>query len=126
MPARRASRWSGRAIKLPKPPRGSVSWLGKSRSYNRSRTGFLKRLSLALISEFSLILAAFGVSLGHIESETAFVITLLAIITITLYTYLTVYAHPLYERVGRWLTMFERQMPHPEVDGTRGTRVADA
>jgi hypothetical protein len=80
----------------------------------RSRTGFLTGLSLAQISEFSLILAALGVGLGHIASETASVITLVGIITIALSTYLTLYAHPLYERVGRWLTIFERQMPHPE------------
>jgi len=80
----------------------------------RSRTGFLTGLSLAQISEFSLILAALGVGLGHIDSETASVITLVAIITIALSTYLTLYAHLLYERVGGWLTIFERQMPHPE------------
>ncbi|MBW2243314.1 MAG: cation:proton antiporter [Deltaproteobacteria bacterium] len=80
----------------------------------RSRTGFLTGLSLAQISEFSLILAALGVDLGHIDSETASVITLVAIITIALSTYLTLYAHPLYERVGRWLTIFERRIPHPE------------
>jgi Kef-type K+ transport system membrane component KefB/uncharacterized UPF0146 family protein len=80
----------------------------------RSRTGFLTGLSLAQISEFSLILAALGVGLGHIDAETTSVITLVAIITIALSTYLTLYAHPLYERVGRWLTMFERRIPHPE------------
>jgi Kef-type K+ transport system membrane component KefB len=80
----------------------------------RSRTGFLTGLSLAQISEFSLILAALGVGLGHIDSETTSIITLVAIITIALSTYLTLYAHPLYERVGRWLTAFERQIPHPE------------
>jgi len=80
----------------------------------RSRTGFLTGLSLAQISEFSLILAALGFGLGHIDSQTTSVITLVGIITIALSTYLTLYAHPLYERVGRWLTKFERQMPHPE------------
>ena len=38
----------------------------------------------------------------------------MGIITIALSTYLTLYAHPLYERVGRWLRIFERQIPHPE------------
>jgi len=80
----------------------------------RSRTGFLTGLSLAQISEFSLILAALGFGLGHIDAATTSVITLVAIITIALSTYLTLYAHPLYERAGRWLTMFERQIPHPE------------
>ncbi len=80
----------------------------------RSRTGFLTGISLAQSSEFSLILAALGVGLGHIDAETASAITLVGVITIALSTYLTPYAHPLYERVGRWLTVFERRIPHPE------------
>jgi len=80
----------------------------------RSRTGFLTGLSLAQISEFSLILAALGFSLGHIDAATTSVITLVGITTIALSTYLTLYAHPLYERMGRWLTRLERQIPHPE------------
>lgn len=80
----------------------------------RARTGFLTGLSLAQISEFSLILAALGVGLGHIDAQTTSVITLVAVITIALSTYLTLYAHPLYERMGSWLTIFERQIRHPE------------
>ncbi len=80
----------------------------------RSRTGFLTGLSLAQISEFSLILAALGFGLGHIDAATTSVITLVGIITIALSTYLTLYAHPLYEHLGKWLTRFERQIPHPE------------
>jgi Kef-type K+ transport system membrane component KefB len=93
----------------------------------RSRTGFLTGLSLAQISEFSLILAALGVGLGHIDSETTSIITLVAIITIALSTYLTLYAHPLYERVGRWLTVFQRQIPHPEetADETGASQTPD-
>jgi len=93
----------------------------------RSRTGFLTGLSLAQISEFSLILAALGVGLGHIDAETTSVITLVAVITIGLSTYLTLYAHPLYERVGRWLTIFERQIPHPEetADETGASQTPD-
>jgi len=83
----------------------------------RSRTGFLTGLSLAQISEFSLILAALGFGLGHIDAETVSIITLVGVITIALSTYLTLYAHPLYERTARWLTIFERQTPHPEEAG---------
>jgi uncharacterized UPF0146 family protein len=57
------------------------------------------------------------VGLGHIDSETSSVITLVGVITIAFSTYLTLYAHPLYERVGRWLTLFQRQMPHAEGTG---------
>lgn len=34
LPASRASRWSGSAIRLPNPPLGIVSWFGNSRSYD--------------------------------------------------------------------------------------------
>src|SRR3990167_1167118 len=42
----------------------------------RKRTGFLAGLTVAQISEFSLILAALGESLGHLQQETVGLITL--------------------------------------------------
>jgi len=80
----------------------------------RKRTSFLTGLSLAQISEFSLILAALGSSLGHIDRSTVSVITLVALTTIGVSTYLTLYAHPLYKRLAPWLRIFERRSPHPE------------
>jgi Kef-type K+ transport system membrane component KefB len=80
----------------------------------RKRTGFLTGLSLSQISEFSLILAALGLSLGHIDRSTVSVITLVALATIGVSTYLTLYAHPLYERLAPWLRIVERRVPHPE------------
>ena len=48
LPTRRGRRWRGNAIRLPKPPRGRVSWLGKNRSYERKpRSG---RSSIASVS----------------------------------------------------------------------------
>ena len=91
----------------------------------RARTGFLTGLSLAQISEFSLILAALGVALGHIDADTTSVITLVAIITIALATYLTLHAHRLHEGARRWLTIFERRIPHPE-EVARETGAAQA
>ena len=80
----------------------------------RKRTSFLTALSLSQISEFSLILAALGLSLGHIDRSTVSLITLVALTTIGVSTYLTLYAHPLYERLAPWLRIFERRSPHPE------------
>ena len=80
----------------------------------RKRTSFLTGLSLSQISEFSLVLAALGLSLGHIDRSTVSVITLVALTTIGVSTYLTLYAHPLYERLAPWLRIFERRSPHPE------------
>ena len=88
----------------------------------RKRTGFLTGLSLSQISEFSLILAALGVSLGHIDRSTLSLITLVGLATIGVSTYLTLYAHPLYERLGPWLRVFERPVPHPEETAALRTR----
>jgi hypothetical protein len=75
----------------------------------RKRTGFLAGLTVAQISEFSLILAALGLSLGHIDTETVGLVTLVGLITIGLSTYMILYSHPLYERLAPWLGIFERR-----------------
>ncbi|WP_192035005.1 cation:proton antiporter family protein [Halomonas sp. YLGW01] len=90
----------------------------------RSRTGFLAGLTVAQISEFSLILGALGLSLGHINAETMGLITLVGLITISASTYMIIYSHPLYERLAPWLKVFERRRHHREV--TQNTVPDDA
>lgn len=80
----------------------------------RKRTSLLAGLTVAQISEFSLILAALGLSLGHIDEETVGLITLVGLITIGLSTYLILYSHILYQRLSPALSIFERQIPHRE------------
>jgi Kef-type K+ transport system membrane component KefB len=82
----------------------------------RKRTGFLAGLTVAQISEFSLILAALGLSLGHLEQEAVGLITLVGLITISASTYMILYSHPLYERLAPYLSLFERRVPHRELD----------
>lgn len=77
----------------------------------RRRTGFLAASTGAQISEFSLILAALGLALGHIDSETVGLITLVGLITIGLSTYLILYSHPIYDRIAGVLRIFERARP---------------
>jgi Kef-type K+ transport system membrane component KefB len=81
----------------------------------RKRTGFLAGLTVGQISEFSLMLAALGRNLGHIGNETVALITVVGLVTITLSTYLIIYAHPIYERLASFLTKFERREPYREV-----------
>ncbi|ANS32028.1 sodium/hydrogen exchanger (plasmid) [Rhodococcus opacus] len=71
------------------------------------RVGFLAGLTVAQISEFSLILAALGLSLGHISNATVSLITVVGLITIGGSTYLILYSHQLYHRLARWLQVFE-------------------
>lgn len=87
-----------------------MGWMGY-----RKRTGFLAGLTVAQISEFSLVLATLGFGLGHISAETMGLITLVGLVTIGLSTYLILYSHPIYERISRWLTPFERKIPYREM-----------
>lgn len=82
----------------------------------RKRTGFLAGLTVAQISEFSLILAALGLKLGHLQQETVGLITLVGLITISASTYMILYSHLIYERLAPWLRIFERKVPHRELD----------
>jgi Kef-type K+ transport system membrane component KefB len=78
------------------------------------RVGFLAGLTVAQISEFSLILAALGLSLGHITNATVSLITVVGLITIGGSTYLIMYSHQIYQRIQRWVTVFERTHTKPD------------
>lgn len=80
----------------------------------RKRTGLLAGLTVAQISEFSLILAALGLSLGHIDDATLGLITLVGLITISGSTYMILYSHVIYEWLAPWLGVFERRKAHRE------------
>ncbi|MCU7843260.1 MAG: cation:proton antiporter [Candidatus Thiodiazotropha sp. (ex Monitilora ramsayi)] len=80
----------------------------------RKRTGFLAGLTVAQISEFSLIMGALGMSLGHIDNETMGLITLVGLITISISTYMILYSHYLYEQLSSWLDVFERKRAYRE------------
>ncbi len=83
------------------------------------RVGFLAGLTVAQISEFSLILAALGLSLGHITNATVGLITVVGIITIGASTYLILYSHTIYERIKHWIAVFERRGQHGTTSGKR-------
>jgi Kef-type K+ transport system membrane component KefB len=72
------------------------------------RVGFATGATLAQISEFSLILAALGFGLGHIDSGTVSLITVVGLITIGCSTYLILYWNSIFDRLERWMSVFER------------------
>lgn len=80
----------------------------------RKRTSFLSGLAVAQISEFSLILAALGLQLGHIDDETMGLITLVGLITIGLSTYMILYSHQIFEFISPVLGIFEKANPYRE------------
>ncbi len=88
----------------------------------RRRTGFLAGLTVAQISEFSIVFVAMGITLGHVGAEALGLTTLVGVITITLSTYMILYSHPLYERLAPWLGVFERRRPHRELAVERQRR----
>ncbi|WP_313116945.1 cation:proton antiporter [Ectopseudomonas guguanensis] len=80
----------------------------------RKRTGFMAGLTVAQISEFSIIFVAMGISLGHVGGAALGLTTLVGVITITLSTYMILYSQPLFERLSPWLGIFERRVAHRE------------
>ena len=73
------------------------------------RTSFYAGLTVAQISEFSLILAFLGLKLNHINENIVSLITLVGIITITLSVYMIHYNHKLYNFLMPYLGIFEKK-----------------
>ncbi|WP_166257369.1 cation:proton antiporter [Marinobacter salicampi] len=80
----------------------------------RKRTGFLAGLTVAQISEFSLIFIAMGVSLGHLNTDALGLVTLVGLITIALSVYMISYSQTLYRWFEPALGIFERKDPFRE------------
>ena len=75
----------------------------------RKRTGFLAGLTVAQISEFSLIFMAMGVTIGHVDDAALGLVTLVGLVTIAASTYMITYSHWIYDRVEPLLGVFERR-----------------
>jgi voltage-gated potassium channel Kch len=84
----------------------------------RKRTGFLAGLTVAQISEFSLIFVAMGVSLGHVAPEALGLVTMVGLVTIAASTYMITYSHQLYAVFEPVLGVFERRGTPREAEGT--------
>ena len=91
----------------------------------RKRTGFMAGLTVAQISEFSIVFMAMGVGLGHTNAAALGLVTLVALITITLSTYMILYSQPIYGRLAPWLQRFERRRPFREMAMERRRPSAD-
>ena len=81
----------------------------------RKRTGFLAGLTVAQISEFSLIFITMGVTITHLESKVLGLVTLVGIITIASSTYMITYSHKLFELLEPYLHIFERKETSKEI-----------
>ena len=75
----------------------------------RKRTGFLAGLTVAQISEFSLIFIAMGVTIGHVNQEALGLVTMVGLVTIAVSTYMITYSHQLYAFFEPYIGFFERR-----------------
>ncbi|MEQ9449473.1 MAG: cation:proton antiporter, partial [Rhodospirillaceae bacterium] len=82
----------------------------------RKRTGFLAGLTVAQISEFSLIFMAMGVTLGHVTERAVGLVTMVGLVTITVSVYMIMYSHQLYGLLSPILSPFERDEPVREIE----------
>lgn len=82
----------------------------------RSRLSLRTGLALAQVSEFSLILGAVGLRLGHVDEGTTSLLTVVALVTIAVSVYAYPHADALETRFGRTLTLLERRAPGPARD----------
>lgn len=83
----------------------------------RKRTSFFAGLTVAQISEFSLIVVFMGNKLGHISNEVVALVTMVGVITFTLSSYMILGNNTLYRWLGRYLGIFERKDAHEEQIG---------
>lgn len=81
-----------------------------------SRVSIETGLTLAQISEFSLILGALGLSLGHIDEETITLLTLVALVTITASSYLVLNSEAVARALGGALERFDRDAEHVDFE----------
>lgn len=73
------------------------------------RTSFKTGINLSQISEFSIIMIVLATTAGLVRDEISAIITLVAIITITVSTYLMQYDNWIYSKLERHLHLFERK-----------------
>lgn len=89
--------------------------------YNK-KTSFKAGLTVAQISEFSLILVVLGHRVGHLSPDIVSLVTAVGLITIAASTYYILYSDKLYEYLAPYLSIFERKnrtketMPQEEHD----------
>jgi len=82
----------------------------------KKKTSFFTAMSLAQISEFSLILGVLGKQFGHISSDVMSLITLLAVATIAISSYLITYYEKIYPILQNFLFVFEKKVSAKEED----------
>jgi voltage-gated potassium channel Kch len=80
----------------------------------KKRTGFLTGVTIAQVSEFSLIFVALGLSLGHISEEVFALIVSVGVLTIGVSAYTIIYSEKTFPYLSPFLSFFERKKTYEE------------
>lgn len=83
------------------------------------KTSFNAGLAVAQISEFSLIFMLLGLKNGQIDETAITLVTLIGIITIALSSYMIIYSDWLYQKLERYLRIFERKNTRSEKESRK-------
>lgn len=75
----------------------------------RKRTSFMAGLTVAQISEFSLIVMFMGNQIGHVSDEAISIITMVSAITFVISTYMIMGNEQLYRILAPFLSVFEKK-----------------
>ncbi len=70
-------------------------------------TSFLGSLNMVQVSEFSLIVGALAIDQGYIGPDVLGYLSLMALLTMSVSTYLIAYNHAIYERLEPWFSRFD-------------------
>ena len=74
----------------------------------RKRTGFMTGVTMAQISEFSFVIMALGLKLGHVDERVVGLVTAAGVISILLSSYMIQFSEKIYVVLRRGLFIFER------------------
>jgi Kef-type K+ transport system membrane component KefB len=78
------------------------------------RTSFKAAISLAQVSEFSLVLVILAERLNMISGNLVSMVTIIALASIAISSYMIIYSDKLYALLEKQLTLFERRKTHFE------------
>ena len=85
----------------------------------KAKTAFMSGLTVAQISEFSLIVIFLGRDLGHVSEETASMITLVGICTFAISSYMIMNGEFIYKYIQHHIKYFERKITNEQTSSLK-------
>lgn len=80
----------------------------------KKRTGFMTGLTVAQISEFSMIVMFLGHKLGYVSQNAVSVVTVVGAVTFVVSSFAITHANTLYKYLSPFLSIFERKKAHEQ------------